>query len=127
MKIFFLAGFIFMAGMTQAQDSTKIKETAGSVLKMLQNHKMNDAYALFDNKIQSAMRPNNLSSIWNGIIAQNGALKEVKAIWVKEVPDYKIVVQECLFGQTLLDFELTFDEQGKVAGIFFAPKQGKNQ
>ncbi len=121
--LFFAANQIY----TQAQDTVKIKSIATDVVNLLQNNQAEKVYALFDAKMQDAMKPNNLSSIWKGIADKYGALKGVKDIWVEEVPAYKIVVQACQFGETLMDFRLTFDEQGKIAGMFFSPPGKKKE
>lgn len=128
MKTILLSVLIFTTCNLYAQDTTKIKSVAGDVLNMLQNNKAEEVYVLFDAKMQSAMQPNTLTSIWKSITNQHGPLKEVKDTWVETVQTtYKVVTQECQFGETLLDFKLTFDENGKIAGMFFTPPSKKKE
>jgi len=94
---------------------------ARNILTYLVNEEPEKILPYFDETMQLYLSTRQLSSIWRGIVEKHGAFKLVKKTWTEGAPGNEIVVQRCEFKRGTVQFRITFDENERIAGLFFQP------
>lgn len=87
----------------------------------LSQEKWSAVEARFDARMKAALPRDKLAAVWQQIVAQAGAFKNIKVIQVVEKQGYHIAVVTCAFANADLDAKVVLDEKGNIAGLFFAP------
>jgi len=76
----------------------------------------------FTKTIQDATTPAQLLTVWGQLQEQYGTFENITTVRTTTQANYTNVFVTCLFSQQqTLDMEVTFDEQGLVAGLHFVP------
>ena len=74
----------------------------------------------FTDRMKAAL-PNGLEPSWTTVTTQTGAFKSCGTTRVQTMANMQVTVTPCEFAHAKLDAQITFDRQGKIAGIFFRP------
>lgn len=111
---------IAQAGNLFAQ-STDRTATAESVLRQLKNGCGDSLYAASTPQVQGQLKAESYNAIWQQLEMQAGTLQGSAAWQQKDQPPYAICQKRLEFERAALIMTVTFDAEGRIAGLFFAP------
>lgn len=94
---------------------------AESMITALEQGDMTGACKDFDATMQGAMPAAKLEEVWQGLIAQQGALQSTANTRVTQVGATRVVLVTCTFERGQLDLQVTMDANNKVSGFFIRP------
>lgn len=79
--------------------------------------------AQFDDKMKAALPEGRLATIWNGLLAQVGAVKACNSGGARTVAidDKHMVITPCEFERATIDLQLAFDPAGRISGFTMRP------
>ena len=94
---------------------------AQAVLASLTAKEFATVEAQFNDKMKAALPAGALEISWTRLIAQAGSLKQCGVTRVQPIGDLQVTVTSCEFEHGMLDGQVVFDRDGKLAGLFFRP------
>ena len=103
----------------QAQDESVTD--ARAFIELLVNKKFASAVEQFDSTMKTALPETKLAETWTSVQAQVGPFKQAGAARSEKRGEFTVVVVTCDFQNLALDVSVVFDQQKRVAGLFFAP------
>ena len=118
-SIVVLAFVLVFAATVQAQD--EFVTDARAFIDLLVNKKFATAVEQFDNTMKTALPEAKLEETWNAVLAQAGPFKQAGSAKPEKRDAFTVVVVTCEFQNAALDVSVVFDQQNRVAGLFFAP------
>jgi hypothetical protein len=80
--------------------------------------------ARFDEKMVAALPREKLEAAWDMVVDKMGAFKSVTTVRIREAPAnkaYHLAELDCAFEQGPVGIRLAFNEEQKIAGLFFVP------
>ncbi len=98
-----------------------LEQTATEWVNLLIAGKFDQTVQSFADVMSAQMTADKLKDIWNSIITQFGVFKGIKGTRATPYGGYNIVFVTCDFNQGVLDIQLTYDADMKIAGLFFKP------
>ena len=101
-----------------------LEQAAGQLLQLMVAGKYEEATKDFDTQVSQAMPPDKLKQTWEAVTAQVGALQEQTAVRRSQSGAHMVIDVDCTFEKSPLVFRLAFDQEHKIAGMFFLPPQG---
>jgi uncharacterized protein len=104
---------------SQAQDDFIADGRA--FIELLVNKKFATAVAQFDSTMKAALPEAKLDETWTAVLAQAGPFKQAGSARVQKRDAFTVVVVTCDFQNAALDVSVVFDQEKRVAGLFFAP------
>ena len=111
---------IAQAGNLFAQ-STDRTAAAENVLRQLKNGCGDSLYAASTPQVQGQLKAESYNAIWQQLEMQAGTLQGSAAWQQKDQPAYAICQKRLEFERAALIMTVTFDAEGRIAGLFFAP------
>ena len=108
------------AGNLFAQSSDRTT-AAESVLRQLKNGCGDSLYAASTPQVQGQLKAESFNAIWQQLEMQAGALQSTADWQQKDQPPYAICQKRLEFERAALIMTVTFDAEGRIAGLFFAP------
>ncbi|MDY3732442.1 MAG: alpha/beta fold hydrolase [Alloprevotella sp.] len=111
---------IAQAGILFAQ-TTDRTAAAESVLRQLKNGCGDSLYAASTPQVQGQLKAESFNAIWQQLTMQAGALQGSADWQQKDQPPYAICQKRLEFERAALIMTVTFDAEGRIAGLFFAP------
>src|ERR1043165_464983 len=90
-------------------------------IDLLVNKKFATAVEQFDNTMKAALPEPKLQETWSSVLAQAGPFKQAGSARVETRGAFTVVIVTCDFQNVALDVSVVFDQQKRVAGLFFAP------
>lgn len=118
-SIVVVALVLVLAATVQAQD--EFITDARAFIDLLVNKKFATAVEQFDNTMKTALPEAKLEETWNAVLAQAGPFKQAGSAKPEKRDAFTVVVVTCEFQNAALDVSVVFDQQNRVAGLFFAP------
>jgi uncharacterized protein len=103
----------------QAQDD--FVTDARAFIELLVNKKFATAVEQFDSTMKAALPEVKLQETWIAVLGQTGPFKQAGSARVEKRGDYTVVVVTCDFQNAAVDVSVVFDQQRRVAGLFFSP------
>jgi dienelactone hydrolase len=100
-----------------------LESSARELVDQLAAGQFDAAAAKFDAKMQQVLPPDKLQGTWEGLLAQVGPYQGQLGARSEQRESYDLVFVTTQFAQAILDTQVTFDEEGQVAGLFFVPAQ----
>jgi hypothetical protein len=88
---------------------------------LLADGKYAQAYSMFDPQMAAALPVAKLKATWDEVVRNVGELKGITGVALAEKSGYRVAYVACDFARTPLDMQLTFDREGRIAGMFFLP------
>jgi dienelactone hydrolase len=79
--------------------------------------------AQFDSRMAAALPAGKLGEGWSALVTQIGAFQSIVSAQASQVQTYDIVKMIVQFEKAKLDATVSFDPDGKIAGIVFRPHQ----
>jgi dienelactone hydrolase len=109
---------------SQAQDD--FTTDARAFIELLVTKKFATAVEQFDTTMKDALPEAKLEETWASVLAQVGPFKQAGSARTEKRSEFTVVVVTCDFQNAVLDVSVVFDQQKRVAGLFFAPaKKGE--
>jgi dienelactone hydrolase len=97
-------------------------EAARTVIAELASHDFAKVEARFDDRMRAALPQEKLDAVWTSLEAQVGKFQQVRGVVVSGGP-MRTVTLVCHFEHADLDALVTFDQSGRLAGLFFRPSE----
>ena len=117
MPSFVLAALLFV---TNPQD---VEAHAQAVIASMAAKDFPAIEAQFDDKMNAALPPGRLATLWAGILTQFGALKTCRSAEarVRAISGKQMVITPCEFDRATIDLQLAFDGNGRISGFTLRP------
>jgi len=96
-------------------------EVAKELVNLLAEGKYEDAVKEFDINMEKALPPAKLKEAWETVIKESGEFKEQVGTRSEKMDRYEAVFVTCKFENTTIDAKVVFDQNKKIAGLFFVP------
>jgi dienelactone hydrolase len=100
-----------------------LEASARALVDQLAAGQFDTAVTNFDAKMQQVLPPDKLQETWQALLAQVGPYQGQLGARTERREGYDLVFVTTQFAQALLDTQVTFDDEGQVAGLFFVPAQ----
>ena len=100
-----------------------LEQAAGQLPQLMVAGKYEEATKDFDTQVSQAMPPEKLKQTWEAVTAQVGALQGQTAVRRSQSGPHMVIDVDCTFERSPLVFRLAFDQEHKIAGMFFLPPQ----
>lgn len=84
------------------------------------------AYNFFDASVKDKIKPENLKALWTQVETKLGQFKAVDGMQNKIKEDFQIVILNLKFADDNQPFQLAFNKENKIAGIFLLPKSAES-
>lgn len=97
-----------------------LRDSSLALLEYIQSGEEEEALALMDDAMRGAMA-GQISAMWAQLAALGGEFVGVGLYQSLEEGGYEIILLELRFARLSLIQRAVFDEQGKIAGLFFTP------
>ena len=104
-----------------------LEQAAAELLQLMVAGDFAEATKDFDAVVSHAMPPDKLKQTWQGVTAQVGAWQKQTAVRRSQSGPHTVIDVDCEFEKSPLVFRLAFDQEQKIAGMFFLPPQNKSQ
>ncbi len=104
---------------SQAQDDFITDGRA--FIDLLVNKKFATAVEQFDDAMKTALPEPKLAETWTAVLTQAGPFKQAGSARVEKRSAFTVVIVTCDFQNAAVDVSIVFDQQKRVAGLFFAP------
>jgi len=101
---------------------TPIVSDAKRVIDLLEHGEFDKATERWDSAMLSQLPTTKVREYWLGLESQVGKLTAVGQPTVKMEGTYRTVVFPLDFERAAIEASVTYNGQGKVAGIYFRPK-----
>ncbi|HEX7393286.1 MAG TPA: DUF3887 domain-containing protein [Anaerolineaceae bacterium] len=75
----------------------------------------------FDANMKTVMPEAKLNDTWQQLLGQVGAFQKHTGTLTQEAQGYQIVFVTCEFAKARIYVQVTFNAQGQIAGLYFAP------
>ncbi|MCB9857911.1 MAG: alpha/beta fold hydrolase [Phycisphaerales bacterium] len=118
-----LVAVLSITAPTLAQNEADAKriDDARKYVGWLREGSFDKCVAASDATMGSALPAEKLAEMWKSIETNFGAYDSEISASVSKIGQYQSVVLVSKFANSALDVRITFDADGKVAGLFFAP------
>lgn len=93
------------------------------VLQDLTTGQFDKIEAQFNAKLTAANKPGTLAQAWASLTKANGAFQSIAAIHAGKVRDLDLAIFTCKFENSLVDIEVAYDADGKIAGLYWGRHQ----
>lgn len=125
MKSSILGVALFCAALTfagQAQRPQPDYNALGHEAVMeLATKQFDKVFAQFSQKMAAALPAEKLAEVWTQILGQAGAFQRIKTTTLETRESYHVVTVACAFERAELNIHWSFDSEGHIAGLDFAP------
>jgi hypothetical protein len=105
----------------EPSSSSPVQTAAQEFIGLLQQKKFDEVVKRFDATLTKALPVESLRLLWQSTVQQNGALKRISQSKKVRVGEYDMVNTPCEFEKATLVVRVVFDQESKVAGLFFLP------
>jgi hypothetical protein len=108
--------------MNSPQEQTINQQTAGIVIEAFKQSDIETVRSYFNETMKNGLSEKDLKNVWTGLTLMCGKFNyadvNVEAIRLEKHEQYLI---PCTFKRGKMNLLLTFDSEGKIAGLFFKP------
>jgi uncharacterized protein len=77
--------------------------------------------AQFNAKMTAANKPGTLAAAWASLTKAVGAFQSITTVHAGKVQNLDVAIFTCKFENSLVDVEIVYDPDGKMAGLHFGP------
>jgi len=106
------------------KDDTKkddLKPASEAFIAMLVKGEYDKAVERFDATMKGALPADKLRAVWEGLQTQVGRFAKSTGADQTREDRYRVVFVKCEFGKAVLEAKFAYDDDGKIAGLFFLP------
>jgi len=115
-----LTFFIFVNVFAQNTDNVS---KAKSFVDLIAKKDFQTAETYFSDEVKAQLSAAKLAEVLNSLTPQVGNFKRQSDVKSEKLKDFEIVVITVEFEKANLDFQMSFDKNGKIGGFFFRPSQ----
>ena len=113
---------LFITAKSFADDRIAQLESDAQIFVLhLADQEFEDAVKTFDSTMTDALSTDKLDELWHATLSQVGAYKTITAIRTEPTGPYQTVFVTVQFEAAPLDIKVVYDQNDKIAGLFFAP------
>jgi uncharacterized protein len=123
--VFLTSIFILIGSQFSAAQTSDLSSQGSKFITMLSSGDYKSAVAMFDETMKKALPEQKLKETWQAIQAQVGTFKTQGATRKETIQNHDVVFVNCQFEKSTLDSQIAFDNQGKIAGLYFIPSINK--
>jgi dienelactone hydrolase len=91
------------------------------VIQELSKGQFDKVEAQYDAKMAANNAPGKLAEVWARVLEQEGSFESVAGIRAGKVQNFDVALFTCKFEKSLVDVEVAFAADGKIAGLHFGP------
>ncbi len=106
---------------TEVAATSNMETIAKTFVTLLNESEFEKAHGFFNTDVAEALPVDKLNTTWNSLIDQYGAFAGIVNISSTEEKGYETVFVTCNFSKTFIDAKIGFDNNEKIAGLFFQP------
>ncbi|MGC2720620.1 MAG: alpha/beta fold hydrolase [Candidatus Acidiferrales bacterium] len=106
-----------------AQLNPSVETKGRQVIKDMASGDFAKVEAQFDARMAAALPPGKLGQGWSAVGSQVGTFQSIASAQTTKVQTYDVVKMVLQFEKGMLDATVSFDAEGKIAGIVFRPHQ----
>jgi pimeloyl-ACP methyl ester carboxylesterase len=118
--VFVLASFSGIVAQEKAEPQTRdLEKAARSFVEILDKGEFAKATADFDATMQKVVPPDELKSVWQKVLDNDGAFKKQLSTHREKSGNVDVVYVTCQLARSKLDVRVVFDKEGKIAGLRF--------
>jgi fermentation-respiration switch protein FrsA (DUF1100 family) len=81
----------------------------------------------FDATMQEALPTDQLEQAWDSLLQKAGSLQEISGVRIITSGANEVAFVTCRFENMYTDVKIVFDDDMKIAGLFFVPTQGSSE
>jgi uncharacterized protein len=122
---FIVGSWMLLSEAGSAQQYDPRISDAQQFLDQMVTGQFEQAVATFDSVLTARMPPEILKQVWEALQQQVGSFESAGTPRTEINPPYVVVNLACRFSKTSLDMKLTFNDQHKIAGLFFLPAKDR--
>jgi dienelactone hydrolase len=115
------ASLLLIAFAAMPAQAADLDAEARGLVAELSQRRFADAARRYDATMAAALPSEKLAQVWDAVLAQAGAFGRVERLRREAHRNLTIVFVTCAFAKGPLDVKVVFDEQARVAGLFFLP------
>ena len=104
-----------------AERSARLVKEAKQVVTEIDKGQYDKVEARFDKTMADALPLDKLSATSKSIAQQTGALKSIGETTTSIKEGYFVVVLQCEYANAPVDAQVVFDNDDKIAGMYFRP------
>ncbi len=101
--------------------SPDLVASARAFVDLLAKKDFSKAESYFDDTMKTALPQEKLQETWNAIITQAGTFKRQVGTRTEVRSGYDVVIVTCEFEKAAVDIQVVFDQDKRIAGLFFTP------
>ncbi len=106
---------------TEVAATSNMETIAKTFVTLLNESEFEKAHGFFNKDVAEALPVDKLNTTWNSLIDQYGAFAGIVNISSTEEKGYETVFVTCNVSKTFLDAKIVFDNDEKIAGLYFQP------
>jgi len=106
---------------TEVAATSNMETIAKTFVTLLNESEFEKAHGFFNTDVAEALPVDKLNTTWNSLIDQYGAFAGIVNISSTEEKGYETVFVTCNVSKTFLDAKIVFDNDEKIAGLYFQP------
>ncbi len=109
---------------TQPQEAAPAAvSSAQQVIQQISTGQFDKVEAQYNARLTAALQPGKLAQAWASLLEQAGSFDSVASVRSGKVQSYDVVILVCKFQKGLIDAQIAFDVEGKIAGLRFTGHQ----
>jgi dienelactone hydrolase len=114
-------GTLLFAGQQATTAAPDYAAAGAKFINELAAKQFHEAETQFDQRVAQALPEEKLAAIWSRLQEQVGAFQKIAGASVVEAQGNHLVTVNCEFEHGALDALITFDANGRIAGLSFRP------
>lgn len=126
-KIIVIFLFVFFSMASIFAQSTDNVSKARAFVDLLAKKDFQAAETYFSDRVKTQVSAEKLAGVLNSLTTQIGNFKKQTDVKSEKDKDIEIVVVTVEYEKANLDFQMSFDANGKIGGFFFRPSQAPNK
>ena len=111
----------YALGADPAERNARLVKEAKQIVTEIDKGQYDKVEARFDKTMADALPLDKLAETSKSITQQAGALKSIGETTTSVKEGYFVVVMQCEYANTPLDAQVVFDNDDKIAGMYFRP------
>ncbi|MDB5118928.1 MAG: dienelactone hydrolase [Sphingobacteriales bacterium] len=121
-KIFLVLIALFYATASFSQGILNLFTKSDEFFQLMKEERFVDAQSYFDESVKAQIEPASLKLLWTRLSVGLGDFTSIDISQNKKQGELSIVVLEGIFTKGTQGFNLVFNEQEKLVGLFLTPK-----
>ena len=104
-----------------------IHDLATDFIQFLVSEDFESAVGYFDADMLKALSADQLGQLWGQLLSQVGPYREELSRVEEETQGYQVIIATVQFEKSPLNIRMVFNEDHRIAGLFFQPAEGTTE